>query len=497
MTTTRPKPPDLFATDHLVADIKQRSVRGGMITVTAQGIRFVLQMGSTMILARLLTPADFGLVAMVAAFTAFVGLFKDLGLTMATVQRAQVTHEQVTVLFWINVALSLVLVAICALSAPAVAWLYGEPRLALVTLAIAAQFLFAGLGAQHTALLRRHMRFGALATVEILSQLAGVVAAVALAWQGAGYWALVAMVGATTFTHMVLVWVLSPWRPGRPRRGVGAGEMIRFGGHLTGFNFVNYFTRHMDHVMLGAAWGAASLGIYSKAYGLLMLPLQQINAPLAAVAIPGLSRLQAEPERFRRFYCRMIQLIAYATMPLVVLMGILAEEIVLALLGAQWIEAATVFRIFAFFGFSQAVVVTTGWVLMALGRASRMLRWGVFQSALIMVAFALGLPWGATGVAVGATIFSCLIVLPTIVYALHDTPISLRDFGSAVARPLALSVLVLAAGLATRLGVEGWSPVGRVAAVLAAALAAVLLTVGCWRALREDGRGILALARQT
>lgn len=374
--------------------------------MAAQGAQFVLHLGSTVVLARLLTPHDFGLIAMVTAVTGFVAMFKDLGLSMATVQKAEINHGQISTLFWINVLLSFGVMLVTAALAPAIAWFYGEPRLIWITLALASAFIFGGLTVQHQALLRRNMRFGTLALIHIASMLAGVVTAFIAAWYGLRYWALVLMQMATTITGAIGVWVACPWRPGLPVRRSGVRAMLAFGGHLTGFNFLNYFARNLDNILIGKVWGAQPLGFYSKAYGLLMFPLAQINAPVSAVAIPALSRLQDEPERYRNYYLKAISMIAFVTMPLVMFLIVMSNEIIYILLGPQWSEAS---RIFTFLGISalgQPIGNTAGWLYVSQGRTRDMLTWGMIGSSITVVAIVAGLPWGALGVAVSYTIFN-------------------------------------------------------------------------------------------
>lgn len=486
--------PEWFKTESLEADLLRRSVRGGAATVTAQGIMFALQTGSTMILARLLTPADFGLVAMVAAFTGFAILFSDPGLSMATIQRAEINHVQVSTLFWANVALSVTFMTLAMILAPAVAWFYNEPRLTWITISIAVTFVFGGLAAQHTALLRRQMRFTALAIAQLLSLVAGLIAGVCLAWYGAGYWALVAIPAMQTLTNMVLVWALVPWRPGKPRVAKEVREMLRFGGNLTGFDCLSYLTSNADNALLGAVWGAGPLGIYSKAYGLLLLPLRQVNQPIAAVAIPTLSRLQDNPAQYRRVYCRIIPLIAYLTMPLVVLLAILSDEVILIVLGDQWGEAAVIFRILAFWGLLLPLVGALKWVFVSLGRTRRMLKLGVVTAVCAIVSFVIGLPWGPVGVAIAATICFGGLAVPSIIYALDKTPVSLLQFWAAISRPVVLSTLVGVAGFAVYQLTASLAPVATVAIVVLAALAAAACAFVFWRPIREDARLLLSLA---
>src|SRR5579871_5837242 len=183
---------DVFATDHLHDDLKGRSVRGGVLSLFAQGAQFVLQSTATIVLTRLLTPVDFGLVAMVTAITTVASGFADLGLTEATIQRKEITHNQVSALFWINIGVGLLLTIITAAVAPVLAWFYKEPRLLNITVVLSLSFLIAGLRSQHSALLKRQMRFKALAIRDVVSYAIAVPTAIMLARDGATYWAIVA-----------------------------------------------------------------------------------------------------------------------------------------------------------------------------------------------------------------------------------------------------------------------------------------------------------------
>jgi len=436
---------NFFDTEYLKADLKGRSVRGGAVTMTAQGASFFLRMGSTVVLARLLTPQDFGLIAMVTAVTSFAMMFKDMGLSMATVQRAEINHNQISTLFWINVVLSLCIMLVTAALAPAIAWFYGEPRLTWITLALAGAFIFGGFTIQHQALLRRQMRFGALALIQIVSMAAGIAVAIVSAWYGAGYWSLVLMQLVNVITSTIGVWLTCSWRPGLPVRRSGVRPMLAFGGNLTGFNVVNYFARNLDNILIGWCWGAGPLGLYSKAYGLLMLPIMQIRGPIDAVATPALSRLQDDPERYRRYYYRAVNMIAFISMPLVALMAALSDQIIRIVLGQQWVGAANIFKVLAFAAILQPVVGTTGWVYVSLGQTKRMLQWGLIAVPLIITSFVVGLPWGALGVATSYTIcFIVIIALPCLLFCFRYSPLNLAGFFRVVRCPMAISLIMYA-----------------------------------------------------
>lgn len=427
MTATPPPSSDPFRTDHLGASLKGHAVRGGAITMVSQAAKLLLNLGSTMALARLLAPQDFGLVGMVAAVVGFAEVFKDLGLSTATIQRAEINHPQVSTLFWLNIALSLAITLVIAAAAPVIAWFYHDPRLTAIGLVLASLYLLGGAAVQHQALLRRQMRFGVLAIIDLAALGAGIATGVLLAWDGWGYWALVHMQVAMAVVSLVGVWQACSWRPGRPRRGSGVRSLVAFGANLTAFDFLNYLARNLDNVLIGWRWGAANLGFYSKAYQLLLMPMQQINAPIRAVAIPTLSRLQHDPQQFRSYYLKALTLITLISLPLVLLFLLLAEEIVLVLLGPQWRETAILFRLLGIAALVQPVLNTAGWFYVARGEARRMLRWGLISVPLFVASFLIGLPFGPSGVAGCYAVMTLLLTIPCLWYATHGSAVQVRD----------------------------------------------------------------------
>ncbi len=434
-----------FDTEHLKSDLKGRSVRGGAVTMTAQVAQFLLQTGSTVVLSRLLTPHDYGLIAMVTAITAFAALFKNMGLSAATIQRAEINHHQISTLFWINVAVGIVLALFLVLAAPIISWFYGEPRLTNITLVLASTFIFSGLTVQHDALLRRQMRFSALAVIETGSMVIGIITAVVLAWYGMRHWALVGLSVGTAICNAVLVWGFCGWRPCLPDRGAGVSSMLAFGGHITGFNIANYFARNFDKILLGRFCGAGILGLYSRAYSIMMLPIDQIRVPLQSVATPALCHIQNDFVIYQKYFTKLVSLIAFLTMPLIVFLFVCGDQTIHLLLGSQWSGAASIFKILAIAAFIQPVVSPAGLVLVSLGQSKRYLKWGVFNSIITVVSFIVGLPWGAVGIATSYAIVNYLLVFPCLWYCFRRSPMSIAAFMQAVLRPIIASVCMGAA----------------------------------------------------
>lgn len=422
--------------------LKARSIKGGAITLTDQAFSYGVHLAATIILARLLTPEDYGIVAMVTAITGFVNLFRELGLSSATIQSREITHDQLSALFWVNVGLGGLITLIIAALGPVLAWFYHKPQLSLVTIGISFTSLLSSLGTQHGALLNRQMRFGALAIVRVSALVAGSVAAVVVALTGGTYWALVASSVVTALWSTCGLWIASSFRPGLPRKGTGVRPLVRFGAQIAGFDLVNYFHRNLDNVLIGRAWGAQQLGLYSKAYALLMFPISNLRAPLHRVAFPALSRLQNDPGQFRFYFIKYCSLLAFISMPLVAFLYTCSENVIRLLLGPRWVGAAELFSILALVAFVQPVTGLTGTVLVTLGRGGRYFRWGLYNAIITVISFFSGLPWGARGVAIGYCIASYVVLHPSLMFGFHKTPLRPSDFYRSISKPCLASFVM-------------------------------------------------------
>jgi PST family polysaccharide transporter len=269
---------------------------------------------------------------------------------------------------------------------------------------------------------------------------------ITLAWRGVGYWALVGGHLTTSFIYMVGIWAVCRWRPGRPARASGVRPLLRFGGNLTGFGVVNFFARNLDNMVIGRVWGSQQLGLYTKAYQLLTLPIDQINSPITTVAVPALSRLNDSPERYRRAYLRMIEKIAVLTMPGIALLIATADWVVLVILGPQWTEAGHIFAALGVAALIQPIANTTGWLFISQGRTHDMFRYGVVASTVIVAAILAGLPWGALGVATVYAVVWVTIVTPLLFYWVgRRGPVRPRDFYVTVAPAFCAAMGVLVA----------------------------------------------------
>ena len=441
-----------FDTTHLADNLGQRALRGGFVTILSQGGGFILTMVSTVVLARLLSPQDFGLVAMVAPLLTFMGFFRDLGLSTATVQQAEINHAQVSTLFWVNVGLSATLMLTAFALSPLVGMFYRRPEAVWLTGAYGVNCLLTGLSIQHMALLRRQMAFGSLAVINLSAGIVGLLAGILAAVAGWGCWALVAMTLVNSLVSLGAVWWLCSWRPGRPARGSGVRPMLRFGGFLTGGNLAYFLSSNLDTFAIGRWLGAVPLGNYNRANQLFLVSLQQLSSPLAAVAIPALSRLQNEPERYRSAFLKALQALTLGTVPLACILIAGGDAIALLLLGPQWIEAATLVRILAVAGLLMPVSGAVSWLLISQGRGGTLMKWSMASVVITLLAVVVGIWWGVQGVAVGIAVkFSLSFFIFTRI-ACAQGPVTSRLIFSAIRAPLVAGLAGLLVALVVRHG---------------------------------------------
>jgi PST family polysaccharide transporter len=484
-----PSPEAALATDHLISDIGQRSRRGGTILLIAQAVRVAAQLVTMVVLVRLLSPSAFGLLAMVASLGVMLDLVKEFGLSAATIQRQHISHAQVSALFWINAGVGLLLAAALFAGAPALAAFYGQPDLEAVARWLALGFLMSGLTVQHWALLRRQMRFAAIAGLETAADLAAFGAAIGLALTGAGYWALVVQRLVMPCLLLVGSWAICRWRPARPASAPDLPALLRYGGSITASGLMAALARSVDQILIGWLWGPVVLGLYERTTRLVLLPVNNINAPVYAAGMPALSRLLDQPERYRSMFRQIMQKLALLTVPVFALAAVLADWVVYILFGPAWSEAAPLVALFSVTAAYLPVLLTGGLLFMTQGRTGEMVRATLIDGALTIGAIVAGLPWGVVGVAASIAVVGVLVRLPLGFWlATRRGPVSFGNMLSAIAPATSAGAAGAAAGfLLHHYAVPTGQPTP--AAVLAVGITAgavMLLAALAWSDIRRE-----------
>ncbi|GAA3574364.1 lipopolysaccharide biosynthesis protein [Microlunatus spumicola] len=482
-----------------MVDLGRAAARGTAFTLGAQGGRFVLQIGSLVVLARLLSPEAFGLVAMATSVLGVAELIRDFGLSSAAIQAKHLSDAERTNLFWLNVAIGTTCAIVALALAHPIASLYGDPRVAGVVLALAGLLVVSGVTTQFRAELSRDLRFGPLGVVELSAQAGGVAVAIASAALGAGYWSIVAQQGTVVLLTCVLCVAFCGWRPGLPRRTTSVRRFVRFGSHVLGTQVLGYATNNVDNVGIGAVWGAGPLGVYSRAYQLLMVPINQINDPMSRVVLPVLSRVQDDQPTLQRYVEKAQRVGTYGLGPAFAVAAGVAAPLVALLFGPQWTAVVPVFVALAVGGVFRGVGLVTYWGFLARGRADKQLRMYLVTRPLMIGMILAGLPWGPVGVAAG---HSAAFAVYWVVALLYMGRVTGLDSGRLLRQALlALGGLSLPLGLLAYLGtrlVDGtvWQLV--VAGLLALAwVGLLLLLLPSARAELLAARGLLRRERVT
>jgi O-antigen/teichoic acid export membrane protein len=438
-------PDQHFATTHLLGTLKYRTVTSGVIRSSAQGMQFLLTLGYNAALARLLTPRDFGLVAMVMTIIGFLQIFRDMQLSTATIQRPDVTHAQVSNLFWLNVAVSGTISVLLAAVAPLIAVFYHEPELIKIAWALSSYFILNGTAGQHVALLTRQMRFGVLSAVEVGSMAASLPVGVVLALVGYGYWSLIITTLAQAVLRVIAVWAVSGWRPQAPVFGAGTRPLISFGANLTLAGLLHSVSLGSDSLLIGRVYGSHTVGLYTRAAALLSRPIEQLINPIYAVTVPALSRLQEEPSRYRKFYLQVFQTLALAAFVFTGLALPLSRPLTLTILGPRWEESAVIFAGLSFAALYVPLSSAASWLYTSQGRGTDMLGLSTIEAAVTTASVIVALPYGAAAVAIAYSLSGLLIKLPlTFRIAGRVGPVSSWDLWSSYLLHLPVGITVAA-----------------------------------------------------
>jgi len=427
-------------------DLARRALRGGIVSVVIQYGNAALQIASAVILARLLAPEDFGLVAIVTVLTSFAPMLIDFGLLDATAQRKSITTAQVSSLFWVSCGIGATVAALVAACSPLIAWIYGDPRLQPIALCTAITFILTGASNQHLALLRRTMQFSKIGQIQFVGTLAGILVAVLVAMSGYGYWALVLRPIVTSFGVACGSWLACRWRPGPAVFDDDVKSMVRFGSHVVGFSVAYALSRAVDRIGLGLFYRPDQVGYYQNAMNLYENSIYSVLSQVHAVGSAALTKLQSNPEALRQKYEAALSMLAFFIMPVAAILSVTAEDLTVILLGEKWRVTGSLLGIIALRGIFNVVEGSQGWLHLSIGRADRWQTWGLVSLGVQVVAVVAGLPFGAVGVAIAAVTASLLIAVPSITYAGRPIGIGAALVIRAVGSQLIVAVRAAALG---------------------------------------------------
>lgn len=472
------------------------AARGASVTLVGQVARLLIQLGGVVILSRLLTPADFGIVAMVIVFMGLGDLLRDFGLGSAAVQARVLTRQQRDNLFWINTGLGGAVAAILAASAPAIAAFYQEPRLVPVAHVLALTLILNGMTAQYRASLSRNLRFGQVTLTDVLPAAMALGVAAVTALFGWGYWALVSQQVAYALLALLFSIAFGRWIPCLPRKALGMGALIVFGANLLGVSVLNYLTRNVDSVVVGVRFGAANLGLYNRAYELVTHSINRINMPLTRVAVAVLARIQDDAPRHKSFLMFGQRVLLHITLPLLALGATLAYPLVTIVLGENWLGSAPILQILAVGAAADVAGYAAYWYALSKGVTGVYLRINLVVAPLRVAAILVGSYWGTVGVAAGFAAGSVLLWLVALAWLWRSAGAPSGALLIGTWRPILLNAAVSAVTTGV-LSISALSEPGLQIAVGVAVFAGAWgAAVLCIPGLRREVRSVLEVRKR-
>lgn len=389
---------------------KERLTSAVSWSVAGQIVSQTLQVGIGIVLARALSPREFGMIGMIGVFTAFSVLLANMGFGSALVQIDKLEDRHLNSIFWLNVMAGAVLAVSLFFAAPYIASFYGHPELKNLSRACAPTLFLQLTTVVPIALRNRSLNFKSLVVMESVAGILGGGVAISLAIGGFGAYSLIAQSLAAAVTSSTLLWRNCTFRPSLGLDRSAVRQLFGFSSRLFGFQFMNYWMRNADNLLIGKFVGADALGAYSRAYMWMLMPVAQVSQVVSRVMFPALSRVQHDLPRVKRYYLRTISAIALLTFPAMLGLTVVTDLFVSTLLGDNWLDVIPLLQVLGVVGMMQSIGTTTGLIYQSLGRTDLLLRWGIGSGLVTLTAFVIGLRWGALGVATAYAIRSAALV---------------------------------------------------------------------------------------
>jgi len=427
------------------AGLGRASVRSGMMLLASRSVNVFVQVATSILLARLLTPHDFGVVAMVTALSGIAPLIL-IGAD-AAIQKSTINRVEISSLFWINIAIGGTMTLLFAMASGAIAAFYGEPSLTGIALVSSLAFVVTAAATQHYALMQRAMEFRRIAMIDLSANVISSIVSILLALDGWGYWALALKPVLTSLLTVIGSWIACPWLPGRPRWTSGVKELAGFAMGVTGFTITDYLSRSADRVAIGYFNGAGPLGYFQNASLLYGNVLSLICDPMHNIAVSSLSKLRNDLEELQRSWTAAMSTFSFFSAPAFAVLAVTGQDFVVMLLGQKWAPVGPLLVVFAVKGIVHCIERTMGWLHVVAGRADRWMRWGLVSALVHLIALAAGLPFGPLGVALSYTVAMFGLVVPALSYAGRPLGIGARQLLRAAGPAVVAALCSVAIGM--------------------------------------------------
>lgn len=424
--------------------LKKDAVKGVKWASASQLGRQIIQYTTTIILAALLTPSDFGLMAMAIVIVGFLEIFKDLGTAAAIIQNQNLSEESLSSIFWVNVGFGLLVAIIVFLAAPLGADFFNNVKIENILKVLSISFIFSSFGTVHKKLLEKELKFDSLAKIELVGVAIGAVVGISLALLEFGVWSLVLQSLSIVVITTSLLWIMNSWRPIFFFSYLKIKPIISYSLNLLGYNVFNYFVRNTDYLLIGKYLGERELGHYYLAYKIMLYPLRNISLVVSRVLFPIYSKIQNDNERFRKIYTKVANAISFLTFPLMIGVFALSDLFTVTFFSNKWDTTllAVLLMILAPVGLSQSIATTTGSIYQAKGKTDWMFRWGVVSGIIYVTGFVIGLNWGVIGVAVSYLISSIILLYHVFAIPFKLIELKFSEFTVSFKEPLLISAIL-------------------------------------------------------
>ena len=423
--------------------LKKLAISGLKWSSLVQIFRQISQVATTVILANLLDPSDFGLMGMAIIVTAFLEIFKDLGTSSAVIQKADDSDAFLSTIFWINVGLGTMMGGIIFVSSPLVSTFYNEPRLTSVLRVLSLGFVISSFSLVQKSLLEKQLKISRISKIEIISILCSSVTGIMAALLGAKIWSLVIQSLANTIIFTLLLWVCKIWTPRLIFEWKKIESISFYSLNLVGYKIFDYVAMNADNILIGKFLGATDLGYYSLAYRIMLYPLQNLAWVINRVTFPVFSQMQDDNGRFRHAYLRIVSSIALITFPLMLGLWGLAKPFVLAVFGVRWIPITHLLLILSPVGMFSSIGATVGIIYQAKGRTDWLFKWGLFTGVIRFLCFVIGLNWGLMGITLAYTISSGILLYHNFSIPFRLIKLSMLRFINVLWKTLICSLFML------------------------------------------------------
>ena len=424
-------------------NLKSKVKNGLKWTFIDQILSQIIFLVFSIFLARILTPTMFGIVGMITIFSNFAILFIDLGFSAALIQKKEVSPAQYSSVFWLNLGIGFFMYALFYISAPMISQFYNQPDLIVLIRVICLSFIITSFSSVQANLLIKELQFKKKVIINWIAMLIGYIVAFVLAYEGYGVWALVMMTLTTAVLNSIMYWIISKWTPLFVFEWNTIKELSNYGFNFLGDSSVNYWSRNFDNFIIAKVLGSNDLGIYTRAYSLMLLPLRNVSTIVTKVMFPAFSQKQDDLQLLKKYYLNIIQYIALITFPLMIGLSLVSKEFVLLFFGKQWSAMIPILSILSGLGAIQSIISLNGLIYNSLGKVNIAFRVSILTNIVLIVAFVIGVNYGLIGVAYSYLIASALLLIPMYKIAIKQLSISLLEVFD-VLRGIMFATLIMA-----------------------------------------------------